>query len=346
MRTTFISTLTLLNSPRNVTAKLQAELAKANEEITTGRHADVGLTLGYRTGQSITLRQERAELDAITDSNALTSIRLSATNMALDDIRETADKFLSTLISVPNHPNGASIIKETAASNLSNLIAQLNQSANGQYIFAGTDTKQKPVAEYRDASAPKVAVSNAYTAFKTASGVTSTADITPAQMQTFLDGDFATLFSAANWKGTWSSAGDRNIDSRISTTERIETSTNANEAAMRQLAMAYTMASDLGIDDMNEQTQKVVINKLIQVMGAATAGIVEIQTKLGIAESKISEANERMGLQKLYLDEGIGKLEAVDPAEAKSRVDALTTQIQMSYSLTSQLRQLSLLNYL
>lgn len=343
MRTSFISTLTLLNSPRNVTGKLQAELAKANEEITTGRHADVGLKLGYRTGQSITLRQERAELDAITDSNALTSIRLGVTNMALDSLRESADEFLSTLLSVPSHPNGASIIKEAAASNLSNLIAQLNQSANGQYVFAGTNAKQKPVVDYTSTSDAKLALNNA---LSTAFGTTSIAEITPAQMQAFLDGDFAALFDETNWKDNWSSANSRNIDSRISTTEKIETSTNANDATMRQLAMAYTMASDLGLADMNEQTRQVVIDKLIETMGAATAGLVQIQTGLGIVEAKISEANEKMSLQKLYLDKGIGKLEDVDPAEAKSRVDALMTQIQMSYSLTAQLRQLSLLNCL
>jgi flagellar hook-associated protein 3 FlgL len=74
--------------------------------------------------------------------------------------------------------------------------------------------------------------------------------------------------------------------------------------------------------------------------------VVQVQASLGTAEKSITEANARMGLQKKIMDEGIGKLEGVDPAEAKTRVDALTTQIQMSYSLTSQLRQLSLINYL
>jgi flagellar hook-associated protein 3 FlgL len=165
-------------------------------------------------------------------------------------------------------------------------------------------------------------------------------------MDTFLNGAFATLFDETNWQLNWSDASSQNIESRISTTEKVETSTSANEAAMRKLAMAYTMASDLGIAEMSKATQQVVIGRLVEIMGSATADVIQIQANLGVAEKKITEANERMSLQKIFFEEGVGKLEDVDPAEAKTRVDALTTQIQMSYSLTSQLRQLSLLNYL
>ena len=35
----------------------------------------------------------------------------------------------------------------------------------------------------------------------------------------------------------------------------------------------------------------------------------------------------------------------VDPAEAKVKIDTLTTQLEMSYSLTAKLLQLSIINY-
>jgi flagellar hook-associated protein 3 FlgL len=53
-----------------------------------------------------------------------------------------------------------------------------------------------------------------------------------------------------------------------------------------------------------------------------------------------------MSLQKDIFDAKIIHLEAVDPAEAKVRVDRLMTQIQTSYSLTAQLKSMSLINYL
>ncbi|NIX78414.1 flagellar hook-associated family protein [Microvirga terricola] len=349
MKTSFISTLNLWNSPRSAVNKLQADLAKANQEIVTGRHADVGLALGSRTGQAITLRQERAELDALIDSNGTVSLRLGGTKSALDNIRTSAESFLNSLLSVPPLERGAKTVQDGAKIQLTALVSELNKSTGGQYIFAGTNTKQKPVTEYTDVppSATKAAVD---AAFMAAFGVSQTDpaafNITAAQMDTFLNGAFATLFDPVNWQGTWSSASNQNIESRISATEKIETSTNANQDAMRNLAMAYTMAADLGLSGLRTEAQQVIVDKMISTLGYANNGVVDIQAQLGTAEKRVTEANERMGLQKNILDQGVGRLEEVDPGEAKTRVDALTTQIQMSYSLTSQLRQISLINYL
>lgn len=353
MQTTFISTLSLWNSPRNAVAKLQSELAKANEEVTTGRHADVGLELGYRTGDGITLRQERAEIDALIDGNGTVSLRLSTTKNSLEYIRTSASTFLNSLLSVPPLERGAETVRDTAKTQLATLVSELNRSAGGQYVFGGTNTKERPVNDYIDTppSPAKTALDAAFSApapagFGITQGDPAVFAITAAQMDTFLNGAFATLFDDTNWAANWSSASSQNIESRISLTERVETSTNANETAVRQLAMAYTMLSDLGIVGMRAETQQVIVDKAMQILGSATYGITKIQADLGIVEKQLTEANARMGVQKNVFDLGIAELEEVDPAEAKSRVDAYSTQIQMSYSLTSQLRQLNLLNYL
>jgi flagellar hook-associated protein 3 FlgL len=221
-------------------------------------------------------------------------------------------------------------------------------SEGGQYIFAGTNTTQKPVTSYIDepTSKAKEAVD---LAFLTKFGITQTdpgiAAIPPDDMKDFLENEFADLF-VTGWEGVWSSARSENIESRISQSEKIETSTNANETAIRKLAMAYTMVSDLGLPDMHVETRQVIIGKAMEILGATTHDIVKIQAGVGTAERLVTEANARMELQKNIFEEGLGELEGVDPAEAKTRVDGFMTQIQMSYSLTSQLRQLSLINYL
>lgn len=349
MKTTFISTISLWNSPRNALAKMQVDLAKANQEIATGRYSDVGLELGYRAGQGISLRQERSELDALIDGNGTVSLRLNVTKTSLDNIRSTAETYLNSLLSLPPLERGAETVRDSAALNLKALTAELNKSSGGQYLFAGTNTKQKPVNDYIAGSPAKTAVDAAFLGHF---GRTQTAptvfDITAEEMRLFLNdstNDFNKLFGGSDWD-KWSAAADKNIESKISTSEKIETSTNANEAAMRKLAKAYTIASDLGIAGMRTETQQVVVDKVMQLLGEVTNDLVEIQARLGDAETKVKSANDRMDLQRKILDQGVGRLEEVDPAEAKTRVDALTTQIQMSYSLTAQLRQLSLLNYL
>nr|WP_194164562.1 flagellar hook-associated family protein [Microvirga thermotolerans] len=347
MKTAFISTASLWNSPRSALTRMQADLAKANKEIATGRFADVGLELGYRTGQGISLRQERAELDAVIDGNGTVSLRLNVTKTALNNIRSAAETYLNSLLSLPPLERGAETVRDSAALNLKALTAELNKSSGGQYLFAGTNTQQKPVSDYVSGSPAKAAVDGA---FLSAFGVTQSDPavfaISASDMKAFLESPaFNDLFDGPGWSD-WSSAADRNIESKISTTETIETSTNANEEAMRKLAKAYTIASDLGIAAMRTETQQVIVDKVMKILGEATNDLVKIQARLGDAETKVKNANDRMDLQRKIIDQHIGQLEEVDPAEAKTRVDALTTQIQMSYSLTAQLRQLSLLSYL
>ena len=64
-----------------------------------------------------------------------------------------------------------------------------------------------------------------------------------------------------------------------------------------------------------------------------------------MAQGRIADATERVMLQKSILENRIATIEGVDPAEAKTKLDMLSVQIEMSYSLTVRLMRLSILNY-
>lgn len=352
MKTTFISTVTLWNSPRSSLDKLQDSLTKANTELTTGRHADVGLALGYKVSESLSLRQQRAEIDTLAGSNGAAIERLKTTTAALDGIRESATKFRDALVGLPANPP-IETIKTQAVAYMSSLIGNLNISLGGQYIFGGVNTRTAPAGDYASGGSPslKTLVANTFSApgalggFGFPQGDPLAAGIGTTDMEAFLDGPFKQLFEGTSWNAL-SNASDQNIQTLISPTEKAETSTNANTAPIRQIAMAYTMIFDLGIESLNSATRNVVFGKAIEVLSTAISGLIDVQAEIGTAHARIDAANERMELQKSIFDERIGGLEAVDPTEAKVRVDQLMTQIQTSYSLTAQLKQLSLINYL
>jgi flagellar hook-associated protein 3 FlgL len=352
MKTTFISTVTLWNSPRSSLDKLQDSLAKANTELTTGRHADVGLALGYKVGESLSLRQQRAEIETLTDTNGLVIQRLKTTTAALDSIREDATKFRDALVGLPLNPP-VGVIKGEAEAYMESLISSLNTSVGGQYVFGGINTKVMPAEGYASGGPPslKDLVASAFSAPTGAGGFgfpqndPLVSGITAGDMDAFLDGPFKQLFEGSDWNAL-SNASDQNIQSLISPMEKVETSTNANTTPMRQIAMAYTMIFDLGIESLSPATRDVVLKKAIDVLSTAISGIIDVQATVGTAQAKTESASERMELQKSIFEERIGQLEAVDPTEAKVRVDQLMTQIQTSYSLTAQLKQLSLINYL
>ncbi|GAB6842477.1 flagellar hook-associated protein 3 FlgL [Methylorubrum rhodinum] len=341
MTTGFISSLNLWNAPRTGASRLQTELADATREIATGRHADVGATLGGGVAQSFGLRRQSAVLAALTQSNAAASLRLDASQSALTAIQADADAMLKELTGLPADQRAAAIAA-SAATRLSALTASLNTGIGGQAVFGGTDTGAAPLTAYEGspASAARTAVQTALAAAFPG----GTANATAGQMTAFLDGLHASLFSETGWS-QWSGASNRTITSQISLTETATTSASANAAPLRDLAMAYVIGSGIGLSGFPADAQAVATARMSDLLGSASRGLVTMQADLGRAQSRITDANARMQKQTALLSARINALESVDPAEAKSRVDALTTQIQMSYGLTAQLRSLSLINF-
>ncbi|WP_267426834.1 flagellar hook-associated family protein [Methylobacterium sp. GC_Met_2] len=352
MQTTFISTVNFLNTPRSTMNRLQTDLDKANAESTNnGRFADVGLELGYRTGLTLDLRQGLDEIDAQLTRNGLTTTRVNSGYQALDRARSDGEAFMATLTPGKLNDTSATTIAQAGSSKLTSLIGELNTQTGGQYLFGGINTAQVPIKDYETSSGTslaKQAFLDAFQAkFSCAPGSQAASTITPAKMQEFLadTGEFATLFSDANWKTNWSSASDTPVRSEIARNETVNSSVSANVQPLRQLAMLYSLASSVGLSSLSATTQMVVYEKLRSLAGSATWGVTGIQADVGAVQARITTVETQMGIQKNILQGGVKNLEYGDPVEAAARVKNLTAQLEISYSLTNQVNRLSLMDY-
>jgi flagellar hook-associated protein 3 FlgL len=349
MKSTFISTSALSVATRVSLIKTQTQLADAQKEVTTGRHADVGASLGYKTGQSISLRQDHARLKTIIDTNSVVSTRLSATQASLKSLVDDAQLFVSQLVAARNRDTGATVVQSQAEAALTSLIGTMNTAIDGAHLFAGINADVKPMTDYfATPTAPnRQAVADAFlAAFGTNAADPAISGVTAADMQTFLGGSFPALFDDPAWTTDWSSASNQNIRNRISTSELVETSTNANHAAFRKLAEAYAMVVDLGIENLNQATYEVVVDAAARLAGEAIQDLAQEQARLGTAQERIAKANDRMAIQVDIMVNHINLLEAVDPYEASTRVATLMNQIEAAYAMTARIQRLSLLNYL
>lgn len=329
--------------------KLQTQLQSAQKELSTLRHADVGLTLGYRTGETISTRQEVERLQTITDTNSIASNRLDASDVALKGLQANAQEFLGNLFLARNGGITAGALADVAKNALLAFADASNTTLNGTYVFGGINSDIKPIAAYNTdpASPAKTAVADAFqTAFGMSQSDPNVSSITPAQMNAFLDGAFDDMFQTSAWNTNWSSASSQNIMSRISTSEITATGSNANEPGFRKLAEAYTMMSDLGNKNLSEDTYNALVSKAITLVNAAVTDFTRQRTDFGSAKSRIANANDRMGIQINVLNQNIASLEGVDSAEASVRVTSLLTQIQTAYSVTAKIQSLSILNYM
>ncbi|MBS7537958.1 flagellar hook-associated family protein [Ancylobacter lacus] len=348
MRTTFISTQSLSNAPRSALPRLQAELSDTSTEITTGRYADVGKQLGVSTAESVQLRLEQAALSSLKDGNASATAQIDRTQTALADIRSGADSFLQQLLAVTGTGGSGAVLQQQASGILNDLTDTLNVTDGRRYLFGGLNSGEKPVAAL--AEGPGAAISAAFAkrfGLDPASPQTDpkVKDITAAGMADFIDKDLAGFFDEAGWSATWSNGSSENRTATIGLSERVEVSANANEPAMRKLAMAYTMVATLGTQALSAPALQTVIDRSRSLVGTSLSELTAVGARLGAAQNRIDASNEMMQRAQDVVQRRLSALESVDTAEAKTRFDTLSTQIEMSYSLTSRILKMSILNY-
>ncbi len=348
MKTTYISTISLSDAARSQMMRQASNINKLQIELSSGRKADVGLDLGSRTGEAVSLRSEFHYLNSIVDTNGLTASRLDISQAAMDDIRTSAQDFLASLVAMRDSDGAAKLAADQAAGSLDLLTSRLNTQLNGSYLFAGLNSDVSPISDYSDPTQPnKIAADAAFlTEFGFAQNNPAVSTITVAQMDTYLNGNFAAMFANPSWGLDWSSASDQEVMSRISTSEVLSTSVSANETAFRELAQVYTMVSDLGNEALQPDVFKTVVDKAISLLGSAISGVTNLMGELGNAQERVSLASDRLSIQTDILNERINALENVNLEETSVRLNTALTQLETTYAISARIQHLSILNYI
>ncbi|WP_421926618.1 flagellar hook-associated family protein [Neoaquamicrobium sediminum] len=347
MKVSFVSSQAITQAMRYQLLRMQSDLIVAQKEANTWRVADVGLALGARTGVSVSLNRDIERLNGLKDSNQLAASRLESTQLGLQQLTEAANDLLAAYTTGISGASDPAIIKQQADQVLGLMSSVLNSNLNGEHLFAGINTDVQPLNDFLDPASPNRAAFD--TAFSTYFGFPpndpAAAGITDAQMNDFLDNQAAPQFFGAGWDD-WSNATDQQITSRITLTETAQTSVSANIAGFRKLAMAAAIVSATFDGSMSEAARTAALDRGIALLGEVVNDLANQQGATGITQQRIERANDRMSMQVDLFTESLTEMEGVDPAEASTRVNSLLAQIEISYSLTARLQQLSLLRYL
>jgi flagellar hook-associated protein 3 FlgL len=342
---TFSSSLAL----RTSVTKLQREMNEVRIEASTGKIADRGLALGIRTSISVDLQEQVKRIDTIKSMNTTVRSRLEATQDVLDSLRGMLSKVMDVFAQAKTVGGSVVMAQKTARDALSQLHDKLNASFNGQYLFAGVNTDVKPVSySLDDPSSSGMAAVDA--SFSAQFGMTQTdpgvVNISETDMAAYLSGSFDNLFTDTGWRANFSAASDKVIQSRVSMSEVVDTSTSSDAQPFRDITRALTMAAQSGLENMNSRTAGLVLDRAMQILGAGQQGATLIQTDLARVQQRVGEASDRLSIQSQTLAKSIGSMEDADAYEVSVRLNSLSTQIETSYALTSRIQNLSLLKYL
>ncbi|XUY27169.1 flagellar hook-associated family protein [Agrobacterium sp. rho-8.1] len=337
MKTTPISSLSISTAMQLTVSNAQTEITKLQKEAVTGTYSDVGLELGTRTSTSLDYTRESGRLQSIMDANALAEQRMDASQLAMENMSSSAQSLLNSVIALSGNTDASSlsVAQTTAKSTLENFVSYSNTAVNGEYLFSGINTDAQTLSD--------TFIDDISSDFKTAfdTQFPDPSSVTADEMKTFLSDYQDNL----DWP-SWTSASETTMSSRISTSETVSTSTTANSDGFKSLVLASVISSQLVNSGLNSNALAVVNDTTTSLAGAAISGIDTQRAKIGLSQERVEKANTYMSSQKTIIDTQLTNLIGVDTYEASTRLTTLLNQVETSYSITSKIQGLSLVNFL
>ncbi|KEQ09415.1 flagellar hook-associated family protein [Pseudorhizobium pelagicum] len=364
MKTSFVSSLSLQTTMRTAVAKAQQDMVAAQQEVTTGRHADVGVALGATTARSLDLTRDVLRIKSMLTTNSLATQRLESSEEALSKMAELGQKVLDSLVGIGSSSDATNLdVARTAIQNSLDTFSNFaNTSVNGEYLFSGINTDVKPFEDVaKEGSAAITAFGAELNFFMTNNGIASKSDMTKADMDAFLTEMEAKLDGTSLltdpphdpavagqdfWSTFVSSASDDNMKSRITQSEIVQTSTNANSQGMRKFVLTSLVSIEFLTSDMSDVAKEEAVSRSTGYIGQAMSGLTGERATLGLSAERVKKADETLDAQMNIIEVHLNDLEAVDAYEASTRVKGLEALVETAYTLTARLQQLSLVNFL
>lgn len=363
MKVSLISSYVLNNSQRPTVAQAQADLIEASYEATNNRIRDPGLKLGRQTGRFIENENQISLLNGLKESNDLAANRMSAAQAAMQSLIGASDKTNpgGTLIQFNKALMGDNVsatpktMQSAAQSALDSFVSALNTNYNGEYVFGGTNVGEPPLDYYKAGSntgASQVVLDTFKNYFGFDVKDPQVANITDAQMTEFIDGPFSKLFEEPSWSTNFSRAADGPVTNRISPTgETIDISSSANEAGFRHAMRNMVLVAEFGNIGLPEKAQQVVSNRArtssdSKATGSAITEIITTASTLGNSQARIKNAIDHMNTQLSILNQTRNDMIGADYTEASAKMVELQSVLQISYTMTSRIAKLSLVNYI
>ena len=348
MKSSFISSSAIQNAMRLTIRQAQNQMTKATMEATTGVYADIGVSLGGNAARSVDFSREVDRIASIKSSNSLVNARMESSQLGLSKMKDVGDGLVSKLTALQgsHDPGSITVAIQSATSALSTMMDTANTMVNGEYLFSGINTDVQPLTD--KTTATSAAIVTQLNTYATGLGK-AVSDLTGAEMSTFITTTVEPMFSETAWTDPttgWSQASSQNMTSRISNSEVIESSTNANSDGMRYFALASVMTSALLGQNLSSDAMSTVSKQAISYTTKATSGLVTQASQLGLSQERVKKSNDALDAQSNIIKNKLVDLQGVDPYEASTLVKTLETQLETAYTIVSKIQQLSLVNYL
>lgn len=315
-------------------AALKTEMARLNEELTSGQVSDVKSVLAGNTSYLAGIENDLRVLDGYRVAGAEAGQFADAMQLALDRIQTASSNYSQDLLVTAQNASGQVLdqFAEDARSELETIVSALNTTVGGRTVFAGTATNQNPLAD----------VDTILTGLQTAlTGATSVDDVMAMTDVWFAD---PAGFAATAYQGSDTSLAPF----RLGEGETVALSTTANDAALREVIKVVALAgmADDGSLSLSSDQKRELLSRAATDLLSAQTDLTAIRASVGASQERISQIESRNSAERTSLEFAKGALLGADPYETATKLEEVQFQLQALYTVTARMSDLSLVNFI
>ncbi len=318
---------------RRHNAALDTKLATLTQEVTSGIKSDLGAALSGDFGAISAIDRSLRLFDAFKLATTEASQYSEAMQRSLELAGNLDDGASMALMSAAT--TSSKIMIDTtvasAAEKFDALIATLNTNSVGRYIFAGDQGDTAPLS---DAEAIITSLSTQI------AGATSATDVLTTVDAWF---DNPAGFSATSYQG-----GDSRGKFHIAENETAEMNVTANDPRIAETIKGYAIAAlmDRGLFEEDLSQRSALAKGAGERIRSGSLATVELAAEVGSFEGKIASAATRNDMERAGLEIARTKLIGADAYDSATALEAVRSQIETLYLLTSRLSNLSMTDYM
>lgn len=321
---------------RRHNVELQKHLTTLTEELTTGVKSDIAETVSGDFKALAGIEHSLKLLDSYRTATREAALFAETLQDILGTVQDTAAEIAPALLSAGT-TGGAQLVETTtrdARQKFDSVIAALNTQIADRFLLSGAATDQRPLGAPQDILDALLLATAGQT---TAAGVIST-------VQAWFDappgsGGFAdTIYGGA---GTPSAV---TIGPNETATLDVTALDPTLLDTLKGMALAALVAE--GVLPGDDPGRALLSRTAGSMLLASNSDLASLRARVGMVEARIADSTDRNAAQATALSIARTGLVAADPYETASGLEAIQTQLETLYTITSRLSRLSLADFL
>lgn len=318
---------------RHHSARLQSTVIKNSNELANSRVSDVNrnlngdhsLLIAASRAREMTIGYQSAAKEASNKTDALQRI--------ISSLNESSQKLMGQLLATPlsTESSKLDILSDEANIHLEDSLNLLNTSVGGRSLLSGTYLGNTAIKD----------IPLLLNSIRTEISGLSDPDMVIQTVTAWFDAPSG--YAASTYNG-----GPEQNRISISAVDRVWAGPTANDQAFRSILTSFAIASLISDSslDMNNETRASLAQKAGEKMAAAQGEIISLGAKIGITEKQIQVAQTRNSDALFEYEKIQAQLVGNDPERNIVELQAAQTNLEMLYTITARLSQLSLVKLL